>query len=228
MSEVVERRKPAIDPDVAKTKSALTTSSRAATGAAVWVNASSMASGCVAPAATAPTPVTLRVRVVSKEFRSEAVLEDGRLVLAEPHLEPSVEAAQWLRDALGLSMSQLASLAGVTRAAAYAWFKGTSPHAPKANNLLAMRAALSHVDGLTLRFVPQVWNYPLREGGTLFTNLQALDAPEGAAQAVSGTLEFMRPKLEDLIKQSGSKKSRNDSGSAHTTDTFRDLGSIGD
>lgn len=228
MSEVVERRKPAINPDVAKTKSALTTSSRAATGAAVWVNASSMATGCVAPSATAPTPVTLRVRVVCKELRSEAVLEDGRLVRAEPRLEPSVEAAQWLRDALGLSMSQLASLAGVTRAAAYAWFKGTSPHAPKANNLLAMRAALSHVEGLTLRFVPQVWNYPLKEGGTLFTTLQALDAPDGVARAVGGAIEFVSPKLKDLIRQSGSKKSRYDSGSAHTTDTFRDLGSIGD
>ena len=228
MTEVLlDRRKPVVDREVEKTMSVMSTtlSASGASGARVWGN---MSSSPGTRSTASPTSARIRVRVTGKSLPAEVVIEDGKLTFSEPEITQAVQVAQWLRDALGLSMSQLASLAGVTRAAAYAWFKGTSPHASKAKNLLAMRAALMDVDPLRLRFVPQVWDYPMSDGRTLFKILQELDAPEDAPEKMAGALEFVRLKLDKIVHRSVSKKPGNELGSSHTADIYRNIGPFED
>lgn len=223
MSHLLERRRNSVDPEVSRTKFAMTTSPAYATGAAVWLNPSRN------PSATAfRPPVLIRVRFVGEKLSSGVLLEDGKLTQFEGEFAPAAQAAQWLRDALGLSMTQLANLTDVTRAAAYAWLKGTSPHANKNRNLLAMRAALSGLDAFTLRFLPQVWDYPMQDGSSLFKILRKLDSPEVAAKSIASALEFVRPRLHALVAQSGSRKPGNELGNAHTADTYKDIGASGD
>jgi transcriptional regulator with XRE-family HTH domain len=228
---IEELEKPALDARerVVRTRLAVSSSGHDARIAAVWVNAPDFAT---ASHATAPGEKRSRIRVAGPDLRSDIVVEGRELHFDETRrtadLTPEVGAATWLKDALGLSMTQLAELASVTRAGAYAWFKGASrPNAARADNLIAMHDALAGFNQATLRFLPQIWESPGKGGVTLYALLQALDGSEAGLQQVRATVDSLVPRLKKLIER-GERSENNQSGhgisSAVNADIFRDLG----
>ncbi len=132
-----------------------------------------------------------------------------------------VECAEWLRTSLGLSMTELAALASVTRKAAYDWFSGSIPRPEISQKLAGMRYVFGDTDPRLLRFVPRTW-VSMDFGKKFYVDLKSVDKPKSEiAEKIRDDFLNMIPQLTIMLERSQSKVKRHEFGASHLEDIIR-------
>lgn len=141
--------------------------------------------------------------------------------------EPAfLEDLRWLRGSLGVSMSEIAELFGVTRKAVYDWFNGSAPkRVGRIAKIQWVRSALEgQLSAERLRLIRHVWEQPLEGGSCLWEQLRLSAAGASEAAAIARSLGLLEGPLREIERrQARFSDSPSPLGEAHAEDLIRSL-----
>lgn len=75
---------------------------------------------------------------------------------------------QTLKNALGLTITDMAELFGVARPSIYSWLKGQEPRPDNMERLAEFESCAERIDALRLQRADKLIKRPLKSGGSLF------------------------------------------------------------
>lgn len=113
----------------------------------------------------------------------------------EPRREILISVAQQvilIRDALGLKMSELAQIFGVTRPTAYAWINGSEPKPEIKIKIFRLRRFVDELHGAGIARLDRFTRIPLYNGKSLLDSLKADSGLEDATAAIKRTASQQR------------------------------------
>lgn len=139
----------------------------------------------------APVAIELQDVHIQKSEKQQGVDAEKSITFIE-RLTP-------IREQLGLSITQLAELFGVTRKSIYDWYEGIEPRSNTVTRLEILTKALQDVpDGVDLKRLKVVWNIPV--SGRSFREIyNDTDLEDGILlERLSATLKDLIP---NMVKQ---------------------------
>jgi transcriptional regulator with XRE-family HTH domain len=129
------------------------------------------------------------------------------------HVEPSVakqvdmrspaEHVANIRNVLAISMSDLASVLGVTRPTAYAWLEGQEPKAEAVNHIQRLSLAADEIHHANIIRLDKLVHRPILNGRSL---LDILKADEDPLEALSMLKEIAKKEAQTRCESKGSGK----------------------
>lgn len=160
----------------------------------------------------------------SLEIRPDAAPSTATVTELFPAPPPYLEDLKWLRSSLGVSMSEISELFGVTRKAVYDWFNGSPPKREgRIAKIHLVRSALeAALPPARLRFVRQIWELPLSDGGSLLEQLKRSQTPGQGIESISLSLRLLETKLQE-IEDRNARPNETGLGEAHAEDLIRSL-----
>lgn len=129
-----------------------------------------------------------------------------------------------IKEALGLSVTQIAELFGVTRKSVYDWYEGVEPRSSKINRIEVLVDILQNsAANIDLRRVKFVWNIP--ENGSSFLSVLNDDRLDSSAlkTKLSSKLHELAPRLARKDTQEHSRSSSFGEASLIEFDRIADL-----
>jgi predicted DNA-binding protein YlxM (UPF0122 family) len=105
-----------------------------------------------------------------------------------------VEQLDFLKDHLGLSVTQMAELFSVTRKSIYDWYEGTIPRVEKLNKAHTLVQVVSELQKVDVRRLKTVWN--IKRNGQSFLDILGSDEINNADLQTA-----LRSKLDELSSQ---------------------------
>jgi transcriptional regulator with XRE-family HTH domain len=116
-----------------------------------------------------------------------------------------------IRDSFKMSMTELAGILNVSRAALYAWFQGSTPRPDLLDRLWQLNQYADAISALKIDRIDLLTRIPLSSGATI---LQALSRDQGVEEAVA-ELGALSKSREASIEQIRSKPAK---ARVHTVD----------
>jgi hypothetical protein len=109
-----------------------------------------------------------------------------------------------IRDSFKMSMTELAGVLSVSRAALYAWFQGSTPRHDLLDRLWQLKKYADAVSALKIDRIDLLTKIPLSNGATI---LQALSRDEGVEKAIAelGALSKSRAASIEQIRSKPAK-----------------------
>jgi transcriptional regulator with XRE-family HTH domain len=109
-----------------------------------------------------------------------------------------------IRDSFKMSMTELAGILNVSRAALYAWFQGSTPRHDLLDRLWKLNQYADAIFALNIDHIDLLIKIPLSDGATM---LQALSKDEGVEQAITelGALSKSRAASIEQIRSKPAK-----------------------
>ncbi len=130
---------------------------------------------------------------------------------------------RWVREKLGLSMTDLATLFGVTRKTVYDWFDGTKPRQLAVDRIAAIRAVAESCPPEFLGVLNQFWSTPVGEGPSLIDILKSPGSSSTMLSSAKTALDALVPRIAQSAERNRAKPTRDAFGHAHNDDLFRSL-----
>ncbi|WP_157763359.1 hypothetical protein [Pseudomonas citronellolis] len=116
---------------------------------------------------------------------------------AEKFLPPAATAEKLtsIQSTLGLSITQLAEIFGVTRKTVYDWFDGTEPRTALSGKIDVLSEVIANNSGVDLKRLKSVWGIPV--SGKSFRELLAEDGldRESMVRQASAKLAELGPRI---------------------------------
>ena len=141
-----------------------------------------------------------------------------------PEPAPLIDTAsdtQWFRDALGLSMAEIAAVFGVTRKAVYDWLDGARTN--KAGYIKAVRGLIETELSPDLQpYLRQFWQHGAGAGVSLLEQLKSGE-PAGLATDATAALRLLRQPISDYRERVRSEHASATVPHAHNYDEYRNL-----
>lgn len=135
-------------------------------------------------------------------------------------LKPAIESdrspseqLQFIRQHLCLTMSDLASLLGVSRPTAYAWLGGDEPKGDNYANIVRLSRIAGQFEALNLAHLDRLLRRPVFEGRSLLDRLKA-------EEDISDCLPFLKALA---AKEATSRRAPKGSGKSREDQGVRDL-----
>lgn len=114
-----------------------------------------------------------------------------------------------IRSALGLSMTQMAELFGVTRKAVYDWYEGTEPRSFKLNRMDALIACMENLpQGADIGRLKATWKVPIAGQSFLDTFLDESLPTKELETALKAKLNDLLPRMARTTISSEEASSR--------------------
>lgn len=113
------------------------------------------------------------------------------------------EQLEFIRTALGLTMTDLARIFDVARPTVYAWLSGSEPRPEKARLINELRETAARFDSLGLERMEKLVRRPLFEGGRSLVDLLVAGEPVDEALGVLQGLSQRESQSRNAIKGVG-------------------------
>lgn len=116
-------------------------------------------------------------------------------------VESNVEKLESIRDRVGLNMTDLSSILGVSRPTIYAWLQGQEPRPEYINRISELREVAEKVGGYNLPRIKKLVRRPLQDGKTLvelIKSSQPIDNALNELQSISEREGYQRNKSRGL------------------------------
>jgi DNA-binding XRE family transcriptional regulator len=113
-----------------------------------------------------------------------------------------------VRDALGLKMSELAQMFGVTRPSAYAWLKGSEPKPEIKIRIYKARRLVDDLHGAGIKRIDLYARLPLASGQSLLDSLLSGTDLEGQVSAIKRTVLQPVPAVPADIERGRANRKR--------------------
>lgn len=116
-------------------------------------------------------------------------------------VESNSEKLESIRNKLGLNMTDLSSILGVSRPTIYAWLQGQDPRPEYINRISELRDVAEKVSGYDLQNIKKLVRRPLQDGDTLIGLLKSfkpIDSALNELQYISERERYQRNKSRGL------------------------------
>jgi transcriptional regulator with XRE-family HTH domain len=105
------------------------------------------------------------------------------------------ELLRYIRDAFKMSMTELAGVLNVSRAALYLWFQGSTPRPDLRDRLWRLKEHADEVSALNIDHIDLLIKVPLSNGKTI---LQVLSLDEDVSNAISELSELSESRAASI------------------------------